>query len=379
MRCRPVLLSLLTIAVAASGCYPGEAAEQQSSPGVSAESRGMDTSDRSAQDPVPEGQWPEMLEPVSRAPSPNAPSTKGMIWVPGGEARLGSQERDADAPMRRVRISGFWIDAVEVSNAEFAKFAKATNYVTIAERTPSAEEFPTVPKDKLVPGSLVFTPPPNAVELREFWAWWSYVPSANWRQPEGPGSSILGREDHPVVHVSWQDAQAYVKWANKRLPTEAEWEFAARGGLDQQRYVWGDQQKLGGRWPANIWQGHFPQDNTQDDGFLTTNPVRTFEPNAFGIYGMSGNVWEWCQDWYHPRGYGDPSLVAVDPRGPKASFDPDEPGMGKRVQRGGSFLCSDVYCLGYLPGTRMKSTPDTSLCHTGFRCVVNAGPPVSNK
>ncbi|MFT7536300.1 MAG: sulfatase modifying factor 1, partial [Hyphomicrobiaceae bacterium] len=246
-----------------------------------------------------------------------------------------------------------------------------------AEQTPTEKDFPTVPKEKLVPGSVVFTPPPNAVDLRDFWAWWSYVPNANWRQPEGAGSSILGREDHPVVHVSWRDTQAYAKWANKRLPSEAEWEFAARGGLDQKRYVWGEQQKIGGRWPANIWQGEFPQNNDQEDGFLTTCPVRTFEANALGIYGMSGNVWEWCQDWYHPRGYGDPSLVAVDPCGPKISFDPDEPGMGKRVQRGGSFLCSDVYCLGYLPGTRMKSTPDTGLCHTGFRCVVNAAPPSS--
>lgn len=302
-----------------------------------------------------------------------------MVWIPGGEARLGSQENDLDSPMRTVQISGFWMDAVEVTNVEFEKFTKATGYVTDAERKPTAEELPGVPEHLLVAGSLVFTPPPNAVDLRQFWAWWSHVPGANWRHPKGPGSSTLGLADHPVVHVSWRDTQAYAKWAKKRLPTEAEWEFAARGGLDQKRYVWGAEPKMKGRWPANIWQGEFPGKNTEEDGYVGTAPVRGFDPNALGLYGMSGNVWEWCQDWYHPRGYGDVKTVQVDPLGPKTSYDPDEPGASKRVMRGGSFLCSDVYCLGYLPGTRMKSTPDTSLCHTGFRCVVNAKPPGSNK
>ena len=298
-----------------------------------------------------------------------------MIWIPGGEAMLGSQDAHRDAPLHRVRISGFWMDAAEVSNQEFQRFTDATGYDTDAERKPTAEEVPGLPEDLLVAGSLVFTPPPSAgdsaVDLAEFWSWWSYVAGANWRHPEGPNSSLLGREDHPVVHVSWRDATAYAKWANKRLPTEAEWEYAARGGLDQNRYAWGPEQKVQGRWPANIWQGEFPLRNSQEDGFVTTAPVRAFPPNAFGLYGMSGNVWEWCQDWYHPDGYGDTEQLAIDPTGPSTSFDPDEPGAMKRVMRGGSFLCSDVYCIGYMPGTRMKSTPDTSLCHTGFRCVTN--------
>tara|TARA_R110002094_G_scaffold27834_16_gene40852 strand:- start:324 stop:1451 length:1128 start_codon:yes stop_codon:yes gene_type:complete len=319
--------------------------------------------------------WPQMAAPVQRVPVKDPPSTRGMVWIPGGEARLGSQENVPDAPMHTVRVTGFWMDAVEVSNAEFEKFTKATGYVTDAERKPTPEELPGVPAELLVAGSLVFTPPPNAVDLRQFWAWWSYVPGASWRHPKGPGSSTVGLADHPVVHVSWRDAQAYAKWAKKRLPTEAEWEFAARGGLDQQRYVWGAEPKVKGRWPANIWQGEFPRSNTEEDGFVGTAPVRGYDPNALGLYGMSGNVWEWCQDWYHPRGYGDPETVQVDPLGPTTSYDPDEPGAKKRVMRGGSFLCSDVYCLGYLPGTRMKSTPDTSLCHTGFRCVVNAPAP----
>ena len=177
------------------------------------------------------------------------------------------------------------------------------------------------------------------------------------------------------MHVSWRDANAFAQWARKRLPTEAEWEFAARGGLDRQRYVWGDAQKPGDRWPANIWQGTFPRENTIEDGFATTAPVRAFAANGFGLFSMSGNVWEWCSDFYHPRGYGDGAQVLVNPQGPARSFDPQEPGVEKRVMRGGSFLCSDVYCLGYLPGTRMKSSADTSLCHTGFRCALSAPGP----
>ncbi len=321
------------------------------------------------------GQYPDMVKAAKRQPPKNLPATAGMVWVPGGEAQLGSQEGDPDAPIHGVQVSGFWIDQTEVTNAQFAAFVKATGFVTDAEKTPTAQDLPGVPKDKLVAGSLVFVPPPSAVDLREFWSWWSYVQGASWQHPDGPGSSTLGCEDHPVVHVSWRDARSYAAWVNKRLPTEAEWEFAARAHLDRQRYVWGDQQRVQGRWPANIWQGEFPQANSEEDGFAKTAPVRAFSANGLGIYGMSGNVWEWCQDWYHPRGYGDPSQLAVDPLGPSISYDPDEPGAQKRVMRGGSFLCSDVYCLGYLPGTRMKSTPDTSLCHTGFRCVADAPAP----
>ncbi len=302
-------------------------------------------------------------------------ATAGMVWIAGGEAVLGSQNGDADAPLHRVRLSGFWLDATEVTNAQFAAFVAATGYVTDAEKKPTAEDVPGVPEDQLVAGALVFMPPPEAVDLREFWTWWRYVPGACWRHPQGPDSTIDGKDDHPVVQVSWRDAIAFATWAKKRLPTEAEWEFAARGGLDQQRFVWGGEQKPGGAWRANIFQGEFPRTNTHEDGYVTTAPVRAFTANAFGLYGMSGNVWEWCNDRYHPRGYGDPTALAIDPQGPKNSYDPAEPGVEKRVLRGGSFLCSDVYCLGYLPGTRMKSTPDTGLCHTGFRCALTAPAP----
>jgi formylglycine-generating enzyme required for sulfatase activity len=320
-------------------------------------------------------QQPER-KPPAPAPAPSATAPEGMVWIPGGDAVLGSQNGDADAPLHRVRLRGFWLDATEVTNAQFAAFVAATKYVTDAETKPTAADVPGVPEDQLVAGSLVFTPPPDAVDLREFWRWWTWVPGACWRQPEGAGSSIDGREQHPVVHVSWRDAMAYAKWAGKRLPSEAEWEYAARGGLDQKRYVWGDDAPTKDKHPANIWQGTFPRSNTAADGFAGTAPVRAFAANGYGLFGMSGNVWEWCSDWYHPQGYGDGTQVLVDPQGPAESFDPQEPGAKKRVLRGGSFLCSDVYCLGYLPGTRMKSTVDTGLCHTGFRCAKDGEAPV---
>lgn len=303
----------------------------------------------------------------------------GMVWIPGGEAVLGSQRGDRDAPLHRVRLRGFWIDRTEVTNAQFAAFVAATRYVTDAEKPPSAEDVPGLPDAQRVAGSLVFTPPtaPDPVDLREFWSWWRFVPGADWRHPRGPGSSIDGRDEHPVVHVSWRDAAAYAKWAGRRLPTEAEWEYAARGGLDQRRYGWGDEVAPGGVLQANIFQGTFPRLNTQQDGYETTAPVRAFPANGFGLYGMSGNVWEWCQDWYRPDGYGDAKQLAIDPQGPATSHDPAEPGAKKRVMRGGSFLCSDQYCFGYLPGTRMKSTPDSAFCHTGFRCALTAPPPAT--
>jgi len=295
-----------------------------------------------------------------------------MVWIEGGEAILGSQNGDADAPLHRVRLDGFFMDETEVTNAEFARFVAATGHVTDAEKVPTAAELPGVRKEDLVAGSLLFTPPSTTPDLREFWRWWTFVPGADWRHPEGPGSSIDGKANHPVVHVSWRDANAYATWAGKRLPTEAEWEFAARGGLDRQRFVWGDEPRPDGAFRANIWQGRFPTENTGEDGHVTTSPVRAFPANGFGLFGMSGNVWEWCADHYRPDAYrgGD---VLVNPRGPADGFDPAEPGVAKRVQRGGSFLCSDEYCKGYMPGTRMKCSPDTSLCHTGFRCVRDKG------
>ena len=267
-------------------------------------------------------------------------------------------------------VSGFWMDRTEVTNGQFERFVKATGYRTIAERTPEAKDYPGAPAEKLVPGSIVFTPPVGRVSLDEPLAWWRYVPGADWRHPEGPGRSIEGKDDHPVVQICWYDAAAYAEWAGKRLPSEAEWEFASRGKLARARFVWGEELLPGGKWQANIWEGRFPDQNTKDDGFARTAPVGRFPPNGFGLFDMAGNVWEWCSDWYRPRYETRPR---ENPTGPTSSFDPDEPGVAKRVQRGGSFLCSDQYCTRYLPGARGKGAPDSAANHVGFRCVVSAG------
>lgn len=274
-------------------------------------------------------------------------------------------------PLHKVILDGFWMDRTEVTNRQFAAFVKATGYLTVAERAPDPKDFPGAPKELLVPGSLVFTPPAGRVSLDEHYAWWRYVPGANWKHPEGPASSIDGRDDHPVVHVCWDDAMAYTRWAGKRLPTEAEWEYAARGGLDQKRYVWGDQFRPEGKWQVNNWQGDFPSQNTASDGYVKTAPVGTFPANGFGLVDMAGNVWEWCADWYRP-GYN--ATQERDPQGPDSSYDPAEPQFPKRVQRGGSFLCSDLYCTRYLPGARGKGATDSGTSHTGFRCVRSPRP-----
>jgi sulfatase modifying factor 1 len=254
-----------------------------------------------------------------------------------------------------------------VTNDQFAMFVADTGYVTVAERQLDPKDFPDAKPEDLVPGSVVFTPPSHAVGLNNPLVWWRYVKGASWKHPEGPASSLKGRGNHPVVHVAWEDASAYAKWAGKRLPTEAEFEFAARGGLDRQPYVWGSEFKPGGKFQANTFQGRFPDTNTAEDGFVGTSPVGSFPPNGYGLTDMAGNVWEWCADWYRPDYYEH--SPAKNPRGPDDSFDPDEPGAQKRVQRGGSYLCSDSYCTGYRPSARMKCTPDTGLSHSGFRCV----------
>ena len=297
--------------------------------------------------------------------------TNGMMWIPSGTFIMGSTNGQPDElPLHPVTLDGFWMDKTEVTNEQFQKFVEATGYVTIAERKPDPKDFPGADPAMLVPGSVVFRPPAEDPGLENHYAWWKYVPGANWRHPEGPGSSIEGREKHPAVHVAWEDAAAYAKWAGKRLPTEAEWEYAARGGLHQLPYIWGDVKEVNGRTPANIWQGKFPLENTAQDGFKATAPVGRFPPNGYGLYDMAGNVWEWCADWYRPNAYQ--SAEKLNPKGPSDSFDPNEPNMPKRVIRGGSYLCSDVYCTGYRPSARMKSAPDTGLSHTGFRCVKNA-------
>lgn len=300
----------------------------------------------------------------------------GMVWVPGGTFQMGSATGAADCrPVHKVTVDGFWMDATEVTNAEFKKFVDATGYVTVAERAAAPQEFPegvardlvASLKEPIEPGALVFSVPPKVTSLSDFFQWWHWQPGANWRHPEGPESSIKDRMDHPVVQVAWEDAAAYAKWAGKRLPTEAEWEFAARGGLDRKPFVWGDEKEPGGKMMANIWTGEFPAENTAKDGWARSAPVKSFPANGFGLFDMSGNVWEWTADWYRPDYYKD--SPEKNPQGPADSYDPGEVGMPKKVMRGGSFLCSDNYCIGFQPGIRSRTTPDTALQHLGFRCV----------
>lgn len=306
---------------------------------------------------------------INDAPAPE-PAPAGMAWVPGGSYWMGDNTFPDAQPEHLVTVDGFWLDKHEVTNAEFAKFVEATGYMTYAEQPPKAEDYPGVPAEKLVAGSIVFTPPTEAVPLNDHFQWWQYVPGACWKHPEGPDSTIKGREDHPAVHIAWVDAKAYADWAGKRLPTEAEWEFAARGGLDRQPFCWGGELMLDGKWQANIWQGNFPNENAQADGFVRTAPVGKYPANRYGLVDMSGNVWEWCSDWYRPDTYLHPS--GKNPLGPEDSFDPQEPGIPKRVQRGGSFLCSDMYCVRYLPGGRGKGEPNSAASHIGFRCAKSA-------
>jgi formylglycine-generating enzyme len=302
-------------------------------------------------------------------PPPAAPP-EGMVWIPGGMFWMGGDDGSmGDAgPVHEVTLDGFWIDRTEVNNRQFAAFVAATGYVTVAERRPDPRDFPGVPPEKLVPGALVFTPPAGEVSLENPLAWWSYVPGANWRHPEGPSSSIDGKDDYPVVQVCWDDAGAFAGWARKRVPTEAEWEFAARGGKARTPFVWGDELRPGGKWQANTWQGHFPDHGSPEDGFGRAAPVGSFPPNAFGLFDMAGNVWEWCSDWYRP---GYDITQTRNPPGPSSSFDPDEPRVPKRVQRGGSFLCTDQYCGRYRPGARGRGAVDTASSHVGFRCVLS--------
>jgi len=310
------------------------------------------------------------------------PAAAGMVYIPGGEFSMGipdptrvkggGKEAMPDArPIHRVKLKEFLMDEHEVTNAEFAAFVKATGYVTLAEKKPTREEFPDALPEMLVAGSVVFTPPNHEVRLDDHLQWWSYVKAADWRHPEGPSSSIKGKEQNPVVHIAWEDAAAYAKWAGKRLPTEAEWEFAARGGLTGNIYAWGNQLQPGGKKMANIFQGHFPERNAAEDGYPTTAPVKKFPANGYGLYDMAGNVWEWCEDWYRNDYYTSRASDKewTNPTGPEDSFDPDEPGVPKKVQRGGSFLCTDQYCTRYMVGTRGKADWRTATNHAGFRCV----------
>jgi formylglycine-generating enzyme len=322
---------------------------------------------------------------ANKQPAPGTPR-QGMLWIPGGEFSMGAQDPpDLDMvgmqattdsrPIHRVYVDGFFMDRTDVTNAQFREFTKATGYVTIAERTPRAEDFPGAPPENLVAGGVVFSPPNHPVALNDHFQWWSYVKGANWRHPTGPNSSIQGKEDYPVVQVAYKDAEAYAKWAHKRLPTEAEWEFAARGGLAGKPFVWGEKFRPNEKWMANTYQGQFPVHDLGSDGFVGLAPVSQFAPNGYGLYDMAGNVWQWTADWYRPDYYyqlAKAGGVARNPKGPETSFDPAEPSEKKKVHRGGSFLCTDQYCSRYMVGTRGKGEVSTGTNHLGFRCVANA-------
>lgn len=317
---------------------------------------------------------------IPKSAAPDAPViatdsiTTKMVFIPAGKFLMGSDDaRFPDAqPVHEVTLSGFWMDEHEVTNADFARFVKATGYVTVAERELNPADFPGVPADKLVPGSGVFTPPAREVSLDNSLQWWQYVPGASWRYPKGPNSSITDKPNNPVVQVCYLDAAAFARWAGKRLPTEAEWEYAAQGGKGRRKFYWGDELKPGGKWMANIYQGNFPEKNTGEDGFIDLAPVKSYPGNSYGLYDLDGNVWEWCQDFYQPGYYRH--SPNQNPQGPTQSYDPEEPGAEKRVQRGGSFLCSDEYCIRYLPGSRGKGEVSSASNNLGFRCVKNAEP-----
>lgn len=311
--------------------------------------------------------------PASVAPAapPPAPPSGPMVPVPGGTFRMGSDDfYPEERPVHRVAVDGFRMDRHPVTVGEFRRFVAATGYVTVAERAPDPAAYPGADPALLVPGSLVFRQPPRRVEPRDFRAWWAYVPGACWRHPEGPGSTLEGRELHPVVHVAYEDAEAYAAWAGKSLPTEAEWELAARGGLDGAVYAWGDDPAPGGRAMANTWQGEFPWQNLATDGYAGTSPVGAFPPNGYGLYDMAGNVWEWTRDFFAPRHPAEAAKACCVPRNPRVAAPADGGGIPRRVVKGGSHLCAPGYCLRYRPAARQGESADTSTSHIGFRCIV---------
>lgn len=326
----------------------------------------------------------------AQPPIGDAPA--GMVWIPGGQFTMGTDDPRSmpnEQPSHRVRVDGFWLDEHDVTNAEFRRFVDATGYLTTAERPVDWEELrkqlpPDTPKpadEKLQPGSLVFTPPDHAVDLRDMSQWWTWTTGANWKHPQGPDSNVDDKDDYPVVQISWDDAVAYAKWAGKRLPTEAQWECAARGGLEGKRFAWGDEFRPGGKYLANTFTGEFPYHNTVEDGFAGVAPVKSFPPNGYGLYEMGGNVWNWCSDIYTADAHAQMQKagVSLNPTGPTAAFNPTRavPTAVERVIKGGSFLCNPSYCESYRPSARRGTPPDTGSEHVGFRCVKS--PAASNE
>jgi formylglycine-generating enzyme required for sulfatase activity len=375
---RSVLFALIALAVLGSAGWWLLRAKSRSTPAL--------TAARTTKPFSPNAQ-PNFEATIPNPVSAPGALPDGMVYIPGGEFSMGSldpvatemycggDEPMTDArPLHRVYLDGYFMDATEVTNEEFTAFVTATGYVTVAERKPTREEFPGMPEEKLVAGSVVFSPPPRPVPLDDHYKWWSYVPGANWRHPHGPSSDLKSREKVPVVHIAYEDAAAYAKWAGKRLPTEAEFEFAARGGLTGKPYAWGDELKPGGKWQANIYQGKFPVKggDAGEDGFKGIAPVAQYRPNGYGLFDVGGNVWEWTNDWYRADYYStlaEQGGIARNPQGPSSSLDPSEPDQPKRVQRGGSFLCTDEYCTRYMVGTRGKGEVRSASNHLGFRCV----------
>lgn len=318
------------------------------------------------------GKAGESPTPSTTEHSPRA----DMVWVPGGTFQMGSDDHyPEEAPAHRVGVDGFWMDQHTVTNKEYARFVQRTGYVTLAERAPDPADYPGAKAELLVPASTVFQQPPRPVSLDNPYNWWTYVPGADWRHPQGPGSSVSKRPDHPVVQVAWEDVAAYAEWTGKQVPTEAEWEYAARGGLDGATYAWGDDLTPGGRWMANTWQGDFPMQDSALDGHRGTAPVGWYPPNGYGLLDMIGNVWEWTTDWYQPHAETSHACCTIDnPRGGRRqeSIDPEMPDLGipRRVMKGGSHLCAPNYCQRYRPAARMPQAVDTATSHLGLRLII---------
>lgn len=315
--------------------------------------------------------------PQLRHGPPTPPPADAMAWVPGGRFRMGSDDfYPEERPVHPVRVDGFWMDGHPVTVAEFATFVEATGHVSFAERPPDPALYPGADPSLLVPGSLVFQPTAGPVPLDDYRHWWHWVPGASWRHPDGPGSDVDARADHPVVHVGVEDAEAYARWARKELPTEAEWEFAARGGLDGATYAWGDDFAPDGDMLANTWQGEFPWQNLLTDGYERTSPVGAFPPNAYGLFDMAGNVWEWTADYWRPRHADATERACCAPMNPRVTDPPLHveasavPAVPRRVTKGGSHLCAPNYCHRYRPAARQGEPIDTTTSHIGFRCIV---------